>query len=111
MADSHEQEDAEEEATASGSNVRTVRKLTEEVTALGSDVRTVRKLTGEATTSGSDVRTVRKPTGETPGTQSVWDAIGTVMEERRVEETPPSTWEQALRRVEETPPSIQEEVP
>ena len=48
-ADSCEQEDAEEEATTSGSNVRTVRKLS-----------------GEAITSGSDVRTVRKPTGETP---------------------------------------------
>ena len=60
MADSHEQEDVEEETTASGSNVRTVRKLT----------------------------------GETPDTQSIWDITGTVMEERRVEEIPLSTWEQ-----------------
>ena len=70
MADGHEQEDAEEEATTSGN-----------------DVRTVRKLTGEATASGSDVRTVRKPTGETPGTHSIQNVTGTVMEERRVEET------------------------
>ena len=76
-ADSCEQEDVEEETTA-----------------LGSDVRTVRKLTGEATALGSNARTVRKLTGETPGTQSVWDITGTVTEERRVEETPLSTWEQ-----------------
>ena len=95
MADGHEQEDVEEEATALGSNARTVRKLTGEATASGSDVRTVRKLTGEMATLGSDVRTVRKPTGETPGTQSVWNITGAVMEERRVEETPPSTQEQA----------------
>ena len=63
-ADSCEQEDVEEETTA-----------------LGSDVRTVRKLTGEATTLGTDARTVRKPTGETPGAQSVWDVTGTVTEE------------------------------
>ena len=60
MANGHEQEDMEEEATALGSDVRTVRKLT----------------------------------GETPDTQSVWDVMGAVMEERRVEEIPPSTWEQ-----------------
>ena len=48
----------------------------------------------ETTVSGSDARTVRKLTGETPGTQSVWDITGTVTEERRVEETPLSTWEQ-----------------
>ena len=64
MADSCEQENAEEETTT-----------------LGSDMRTVRKLTGEATASGSNVRTVRKPTGETPGAQSVWDVTGTVTEE------------------------------
>ena len=52
MADGCEQEDVEEETTASGSNARTVRKLT----------------------------------GETPGTQSIWDVTGTVMEERRVED-------------------------
>ena len=69
MADGCEQEDVEEETTTSGSNARTVRTLT-----------------GEATTSGSDVRTVRKLTGETPGTQSIWDVTGTVMEERRVED-------------------------
>ena len=57
-ADSHEQEDAEEDTTVSGSDVRTVRKLT----------------------------------GETSGTQSIWDVAGTVMEERRVEETPLNTW-------------------
>ena len=112
MADGHEQEDVEEVATTLGSDVRTVRKLTGEVTtsgsnvktvikltgeaaASGSDTRTVRKLTGEAAASDSDVRTVRKPTGETPGTQSIWDITDTVMEERKVEETPPSTWEQA----------------
>ena len=70
MADSHEQEDAEEETTT-----------------LGSDARTVRKLTGEATTLGNDVRTVRELTGETPDAQSIWDVTGTVTEERRVEET------------------------
>ena len=48
----------------------------------------------ETTASGSDARTVRKLTGETPGAQSIWDVTGTVMEERRVEETPPSIWEQ-----------------
>ena len=48
----------------------------------------------ETTTSGSNARTVRKPTGETPDAQSVWDITGTVMEERRVEEIPLSTWEQ-----------------
>ena len=79
MADGHEQEGVEGEATASGSNVRTVRQLT-----------------GEATASGSNVRTVRQPTGETPGTQSIQNITGTVMEGRRVEETPPNTWEQAL---------------
>ena len=78
MADSHEQENVEEAATASRSNARTVRQIT-----------------GEATTSGSNVRTVRQPTGETAGTQSVWNITGTVMEERRVEETPLSTQEQA----------------
>ena len=75
-ADGHEQEDVEEETTISGS-----------------DARTVRKLTGEATTLDSNARTVRKLTGETPGAQSVWDVTGTVTEERRVEDTPPSTWE------------------
>ena len=79
MADGCEQENMEERATASGS-----------------DVRTVRQLTGEATTLGNNVRTVGQPTGETAGTQSVWNVTGTVMEERRVEETPLSTWEQAL---------------
>ena len=95
MADGHEQEDAEEEATTSGNDVRTVRKLTGEATASGSNVRTVRQLTGEATASGSNVRTVRQPTGETSGAQSVQKITGTVMEERRVEETPPNTQEQA----------------
>ena len=71
MTDSHEQEDIEEGATALGSNVRTVRKLTGEATASRSNVRTVRQLTWEAATSGSDARTVRQPTGEIPGTQSV----------------------------------------
>ena len=56
MADSHEQEDAEEETTALGGNVRIVRKLT-----------------GEVTASGSNARTVRKLTGETPGAQSTQD--------------------------------------
>ena len=97
MADGHEQEDVEEEATTSGSNARTVRKPTGEATTSASDARTVKKLTGEATASGSDVRTVRKPTGEIPGAQSVWDHAGTVMEERRVEETSLSTWEHALQ--------------
>ena len=79
MADGHEQEGIEGEATT-----------------LGSDVRTVRQLTGEVATSGSDVRIVRQPTGEAPGTQNVWNVTGMVMEERRVEETPLSTQEQAL---------------
>ena len=48
----------------------------------------------ETTTSGSNARTVRKLTGVTPGAQSIWDITGTVTEERRVEETPPNTWEQ-----------------
>ena len=60
-ADSGEQEDIEEEATALGS------------------AETVRKLTGEVATSGSNARTVRQPTGETPGAQSVWNVTGTVM--------------------------------
>ena len=77
MANGHEQENIEEGATASGSNVRTVRQLT-----------------GEVTTPGSNARTVRQPTGETPGTQSIWNVTGTVMEKRRVEETAPSTQEQ-----------------
>ena len=54
-------------------------------------MRTVKKRTGEVTTLDSDVRTVRQPTGETPGTQSIWNVTGTVTEERRVEENPPST--------------------
>ena len=95
MADGHEQENVEEGATASDSNVRTVRQLTGEATALGSDVRTVRQLTGEVATLGINVRTVRQPTGETAGTQSVWNITGTVTEERRVEETPSNTREQA----------------
>ena len=48
----------------------------------------------ENTTLGSNARTVRKLTGETPDAQSVWDVTGFVTEERRVEEIPPSTWEQ-----------------
>ena len=35
--------------------------------------------------------------GDSPATQSIWNITGAVMEERRVEETPPSTWEQALQ--------------
>ena len=76
-ADGCEQEDAEEETTTLRCNVRMVRKLT-----------------GEATTSGSNARAVGKLTGETLGTQSDRKITGTVMEERRVEETPPTTWEQ-----------------
>ena len=109
MANSHEQEDIEE-ATASRSNVRTLRKLTGEATTSESNARTVRKLTGEVTTLGSNVRTVRQLTGETPGAQSIWNVTGTVTEERRVEETPPSTWEQGLQWVEETPLNTQEQV-
>ena len=77
-ADGCEQENIEEGATTSGS-----------------DAGTVRQLSGKVTTLGSNARTVRQPTGETPGTQSLQNVTGTVMEERRVEETPPSTWEQA----------------
>ena len=66
-----------------------------EPTTSGSDVRTVRQLTGEVTASGNNARTVGQPTGETAGTQSIWTITGTVTEERRVEETPLSTWEQA----------------
>ena len=95
-ADSHEQENMEGEPTTSGSDVRTVRQLTGEATASGSDARTVRQLTGEAAASGNDVRTVGQPTGETAGAQSVWNITSIVMEERRVEEAPLSTWEQAL---------------
>ena len=95
--DGCEQENMEEGATALGSNVRTLRQLTGEVTASGSDARTVRQLTGEATTSDKNVRTVGQPTGETAGAQSVWSITGTVTEERRVEETPLSTQEQALQ--------------
>ena len=76
-ADSHEQENMEEGATT-----------------LGRVVRTVRQLTGEVATSSNNARTVRQPTGETAGTQSVWNVTNTAMEERRVEETPLSTWEQ-----------------
>ena len=49
-----------------------------------------------ATASGSNARTVRQPTGETSGAQSIWNITGTVMEERRVVETPLNTQEQAL---------------
>ena len=77
-ADGHEQENVEGEPTT-----------------LGSDVRTVRQLTGEAATWGNNVRTVGRPTGETTGAQSIWNVTGTIMEERRVEETPLSTQEQA----------------
>ena len=77
MADGHEQENMEGEPTTLGSNVRTVRQLTGEVAALG-----------------KDARTLGQPTGETAGMQSVWNVTGTVMEERRVEETPPNTQEQ-----------------
>ena len=94
MADSHEQENMERGATASGSDVRTVRQLTGEATASGSDVRTVRQLTGEVATSGNDVRTVVEPNGETAGTQSTRNVTGTVMEEMRMEKTPLSTQEQ-----------------
>ena len=66
-----------------------------ELTALGIDVRVVRQLTGGVATLSNNVRTVGQPTGETAGTQSVWTVTGTVTEERRVEETPPSTQEQA----------------
>ena len=103
MAAGHEQENVEEGATASGSNARTVRQLTGEATALGSDARPVRQLTGEAAASGNDVRTVKQPTEETAGTQSVWNITGIVTEERRVEETPLSTQEQAPQLVEEIP--------
>ena len=89
MADGHEQENIEGEPTT-----------------LGSDVRTVRQLTGEVATSGNDARTVGQPTGEMAGAQSIWTCTGTVTEERGVEETSPSTWEQALRQVEEIPLSI-----
>ena len=41
MADGHEQEDVEEEATALGSNARTVRQVTGEVAALGNNVRSI----------------------------------------------------------------------
>ena len=95
MADSHEKENTEGEPTTPGSNTRTVRQLTGEVTTLGSNARTVRQLTGEAATSGNDARTVGRPTGEMTGIQSVRTVTGTVTEERRVEETPLSTWEQA----------------
>ena len=46
---------------------------------------------------GSNARTVRKLTGETPDMQSVREVTGAVIEERRVEEIPLSTWEQVLQ--------------
>ena len=46
---------------------------------------------------GSNARTVRKLTGETPDVQSVREVTGAVIEERRVEEIPLSTWEQVLQ--------------
>ena len=94
-ADGHEQENMEGEPTALGSDVRTVRQLTGEVTTLGSDARAVRQLTRGAAALSNDARTVGQPTGETAGTQSVQTITDIVMEERRVEETPLSTWEQA----------------
>ena len=94
MADGHEQENAEEGMTTSGS-----------------DVRTIRQLTGEAAALGNDVGTVGQPTGETAGAQSVQNITGTVTEERRVEETPLSTQEQALQWVEEIPLSTWEQAP
>ena len=94
-ADGHEQKNVEEGAIALGSDVRTVRQLTGEATASGSDARTVRQLTGEVAPLGNDVRTVRQPTRGTPGTQSIQNITGTIMEGRRVEETPLGTWEQA----------------
>ena len=78
MADGREQENMEGEPITLGSNVRTVRQLTGEVAALG-----------------NDVRTLGQPPGETAGVQNVWNVTGTVMEERRVEETPPETQEKA----------------
>ena len=65
---------------------------------------------GKAAASGNDVRTVGQPTGETAGAQSVWNITSTVMEERRVEETPLSTQEQAPQQVEEIPPNTWEQV-
>ena len=70
---------------------------------MGSDSRTLRQLTGEVAASGNNVRTVGQPTGEMAGTQSIQTVAGTVMEERRVEETPLNTWEQAPQQVEEIP--------
>ena len=92
-ADGHEQENMEEGATALGSNARTVRQLTGEATTSGSNARIVRQLTGEVAALGNNVRTVRQPTGEAGGIQSVQNVTDTVMEERRVDETPPSIWE------------------
>ena len=45
MTDGHEQEDMEEEATTSGSNARTVRKLTGETP----DAQSARDITGAVT--------------------------------------------------------------
>ena len=66
---------------------------------MGSDARTLRQLTGEVAASGNNVRTVGQPTGEMAGTQNIQTTTGTVMEERRVEETPLSTWEQVLQHL------------
>ena len=65
-----------------------------EPTASRSEARTVRQLIGEAAALGNNARTVGQPTGEMTGTQSLQTITDTVMEERRVEETPLNTWEQ-----------------
>ena len=72
------EQDAEEESSASEGERETVGKPT------GKE--TVGKSTGK--------EAVGKPTGKTPDTQYVWDVTETVTEKRRMEEIPPSTWEQ-----------------
>ena len=48
----------------------------------------------EPPASEGETETVGKPTKKAPDTQNVWDVTETVMEERVVEEIPPTTWEQ-----------------
>ena len=50
----------------------------------------------EAPASEGETETIGKPTRKAPDMQNVWDVTETVMEERVVEEVPPTTWEQVL---------------
>ena len=69
----NQEQDAEEESSASEGERETVGKST-----------------------GKEA--VGKPTGKTPDMQNVWDVTETVTEKRTMEEIPPNTWEQVPRR-------------